>query len=1066
MIEMLTYLLTIYPKKNKPLFWLIGSIIIMGNYSYAISQFSKPLGIYEVAVDYSQKNWKQQFKTTFLVVQTDSIGEKVELYHIIIDSSKSLNFDKNKVHMEYHKRSHQEVIFLGKCTHVMTKEGIVNTADIHSAKFDYHKVTTRQFPNYQVFICPLDLYFYGMYYKNGGHNLDGKTAIIMPLSTTEIIKDKNNNIKRSVNKLPWSESFVQDFNKLSDFVFKKSELVKDIPNNYVYKTVKNQRNVQFKIDSNSIAIHNEIDSLFDQLGKGRLSFYNEDLRKRSLLMEQRTISSFKNTSFLDIQNSILQGGNIHIPSNGIAGYIGYLIDIMTNKETTDVLHIKNRLQGLENEIMLLRQNLDFRKTEKIRWLKEISNLKQKKSTCDSLIVQLNDFKLSLIQRFVGKKYLIDSNFSFKKGETYDSVFIFDPGGTVVNIYKHVDSYGIIKSVINKSLPDVPINNFSYVPIAMWNETVFEDIGKMRLKIELLNKLIERVRFNLKDNSYVNNLDNIRTVDFVQNTKDKIQAIEQDLLRSNRNIQVIKVSVDNDLSDLLKPVTSNGANKFYNEMRSSYKNGQFTGYSSVGSWSGEFIKKYRSDKRPLLLMEGFKYSLPASIIDSMFNDVIFSSFIDNTGLLNSISSDSTVRLLKKYRNHIVNDSLNSDIVSVSKYGRIINLNNEFNDLRVALNSLLKEVEVKRDSIQFHIEDIQKSRYDLIENDEYAFIKSTEEFSKQIKLNDEDYESLHTISIEKILKNAEDKGIRYTMNEIDTLYNIANNQYRAPSETIRLKELEYNRVLSDNEISLIYRKDIERVTNQNKNDRIENSALLHKFRSSLARPLNDSERSKILESSSKVVNYLLKSNCKFSESDLAFLPYLSRLITIENEKMIDTQQVVSKLYNDIISDRTIYVKKYPFNPILLKYDSIMLEEKEILVKYLQSFFLAVKDERLTSIIDYNNIETNIPSINATDIYEVRADWVNSKGNSSLWKNSSQILKNITMDYFLHVPWFDVGSRWGNISYDYITKEWILHSGVDDRYVHVQGQCDQCCTRMGFRLDGNSITISSFFVFTDCY
>jgi hypothetical protein len=1078
---------------------ILGIFLEFGSSFATNSEFCKPLGVYEVTVEYIQSGYKQNYKQTFLMVQTDSSGEHVDLYHIFIDSSRSVGFEKSKS-QNYYKRNIHEVIFLGKCQHIKTIQGIVKTDYIHSSQYlqpGNMKVTERNYPTYHKFICPLDLYFYGRSYLNGGLILGANTSF-MPLIGNDGVKDMNGNIKRSISKVSWSDTFVQDFERLSEFIFKKSEIGKHLANYEEYSKALYMRdilssNVKSNDDS-TILFKNKyktfgmkllIDSSQHKMRDSIYSLFNLLCKRKGWM------HPYQGETRRELSNLLLQGGADLYGGINIANGIGHLLSIMTSKDSSDILNVKNKLEHIETEINNSRQNLNDRKSIKNTYLYKLSKLNQQVNSIDASVFQLNEYNKFLLQ-FKNKKYLIDTNYSTEKNPEIDSVYLISPTENIVDIYQHENVLTSIKTKISNIVQDSSVNKYTYLPMANYNKTIFENLEKIKVKINFLKKYIYQTKTHFENTTLDSNQTEINKLVHIEDVLDKIKPIQNDILNSKKNSIAIILSLDSDLKEILHPFKSE-ANQFYREVEGSFIPGPifngtknyFVSYILQQSGSSKFLNKYSVEKRPLLLMEGFRYSLTRSLIDSICNDIQFSNYIFDNHLLPSLDKDSVLKLISEFRKSVINNTLNPNIIlSSPNYGILVKLNYEFSDLNIAIHSLVTELKRKRDTINKEIVDITNNNRDKLENDADQFIVSTDEYKSEINAAINKNENLFKISAEIIIENGLKNGKNYSMQDIDSIYSKVNNKNRLPSETVRLKELEYDRELSLNEIAQIYVRSIRaHMSSKEYRDRNNSDSVLY--------PENvisiiERKQNKYLGSNIKRMIY----NCSKSPllsyynqyPEMLDDEYLGRnaritdsLLNAKEATIIDTKQIINNIKKSVISNRNHYVKKYPLNPILIAYDSIMLQENEELVQYLRSFYDAVADQRLISIVDYNTIETNIPNVNSTNVYDMLTDWQSSKGNSTLWNSSSSVLKNSLLEQYLYntgVTQFVYEGRpnstpiWKHISYDIKTQEWMLYTIMDRYWGQYGSSCDMCCARLGFKYDGNKIRITSLLVFSDCY
>ena len=1100
-------------------------IYILVNICYeSRAQTCNPMGVYEVTLEYSLKNWKQNLKSLFLVMGVDEKGEQIEIYNIVIDTNKSVSFEKNKLYTESHNRVFPEIIFVGKCKHSFTPTGIVKHTDIHSQNFNYHKISQKTQLHDLYYTCPLDVFYYGNNYR-GGYNkvLPNSNNPVMPLSFSDNFKEGAYNVKRTVSKVQWSDRYLNDFNNLVDLLYDKSKL--QIHNaiekytkaawqqyyiyvdNHILKDNKDNQlaiggiNRKLFFDKATRELHSSIDSIFINLTKGRydslsIRYYDPTLNN--------IVLPYDKCSLVD---SILNGGYV-------GGTLGILVDILSAEESFDISSVKSKIDIVEQSIQRTKDEYQRKIHERDNSQSELETAKSELQELSILIKELRDIQSNLLMKYRNKTVVIDTNREIDISNIDSLYYFINSSGSMINPFNHKNISDILLGNI-KDILQFKTDNIANITFSSFldNEVAYDDLGKLKIKINYLENLLSRAE-KYKINNEVN---------LVRGDIELIKAI---ITNSTKHIKSFRVETDRELERLLLPRTSNMGRIFLNAMISSYQGGRFRLDSEENrSWSRGFIDSIPVKIRPLLISNGLRYINPSLLNDSLFVDNTFLYLI--SPLLDNITRDSTVKLFERTRFYEMNNLIDKDILSFYKYGLSANISNHFTSLNKSILRCIDTLSKFTSKFDEKISVLTKSKSQISYSTERDFVESLEEF----KLSPKSGSGINSqlISIDSLVSTIQRRGKVLSMSDLDSLYAIHNVKDKTASQYIYLKTLEYGRDLSNQEqkdiwenivsdpkngitvpdldsiftyynnrdknkiyglenpvdyfiwsnggmhsnLSFTQRRDIWRtVISRNDAEHLLRNILLDKFYRSNG-PLNVDQRQLISVAPKRLVTYLLKNNVLLDKYCINAIRLLKVSSESENRVLLQKDSInrvakYNELLKDIIINKSIYETKYPLNPVNLRNDSIQLHILTEKLTNLKVILRFLEKQRSESFFDPIIIQSNIPMVIDTNIYTVFEEYKSSRGTSSIWNTNSTNLKKHIISNYMKKKLQKVWSSWRNVSYDIHTGEWVLLSTMDlyNDWPPPGNACDQCCARMGFTLKGNKLTVTSFYVFSDCY
>jgi|GEM_PF-1344522 len=1092
-------------------------IYILVNISYkSRAQTCNLMGIYEVTLEYSLKNWKQNLKSLFLVMGADEKGDQIEIYNIVIDTNKSVSFEKNKLHTESHNRVFPEIIFVGKCRHSRTPTGIVKHTDIHSQNFNYHKISQKPQLHDLYYTCPLDVFYYGNNYR-GGYNkvLPNSNNPVMPLSFSDNFKDGAYNVKRTVSKVQWSDRYLNDFNNLIDLLYDKSKLqIHNAIEKYTkaswqpyYIYVDNHKlndhkdnqlaiggiNRKLFYDKATKELHSSIDSIFINLTKGRydslsIIYYNPTLNN--------IVLPYDKCSLVD---SILNGGYI-------GGTLGILVDILSTEESFDISNVKTKVDIVEESIERKRYEYLQKIHERDNLKAELETAKKELQELSILIKELRDIQSNLLMKYRNKTVVIDTNREINLSQIDSLYYFVNSSGSMINPFNHKNIRDILLNNIKPTLQfnTDNITNMTFSSF-LHDEVAYDDLGKLKIKFNYLENLLSRAE-KYKINKEVNRV------------REYIEVIKEIVSNSTKHIRSFRVETDRELERLLLSRTSNMGRIFLNAMISSYQGGRFRLDSEENrSWSRGFIDSIPVKKRPLLISNGLRYANPSLLNDSLFIDNTFLYLI--SPLLGNITRDSTAKLFERTRYYEMNNLLDKDILSVYKYGLSANISNHFASLSKSILHCIDTLTNYTSKYDEKISVLTKNKSWNSYSNERDFVESLDEFKKSLKSD------LHInsqlISIDSLVSTMQKRGKVFSMSELDSLYALYNLKDKTVSQYIYLKTLEYGRELSNEEQKYIWENKVSdtniAITIQDL-DLISTYYYNRKYGYGLRAfvhdvdwyyklsPLEQRDRWRTLVSTDRenilrdvlvdkirissvleggiavelvrtapkqLVTYLLKNTVVIDNYCINALKLLMVNNELKNKVQLQKDSInriakYNELLKDMIINKSIYDTKYPLNPVNLRTDSIQLQILTEKLTNLKVILRFLEKQRSENLFDPIIIKSNIPLVIDTNIYKVFEEYKSSRGTSSIWNTNSMNLKKHIIINYLKKRLQKIWSSWRNVSYDINTGEWVLLSTMDlyNEWPPPGNACDQCCARMGFTLKDNKLIVTSFYVFSDCY
>lgn len=1108
------------------------------------------VGVYEVTLEYSQKNWKHTLKTTFMVKNIDEKGEQVELYYLVSDTNRSVSFEKNKVLTDLHKRIFTEIRFVGKCKHSATNSGIVKHTDIHSSRFDFQRVSHKAQLKYDEYMCPLDIFYFGNNYKVGNTKvLPNSNNPQMPLSFNDSFKDNNYTVKRTVTKVAWSDKFITDFNNLTDLLYNKSRLQvnnsidryinSSRPSKYVFKSIIDNGNKINVIDSGIASIgginrklfydssvkiqHKYLDSIFTTITKSRydsasFEYYNTSYNNLILPIEK-----------CNIIDSILTGGYI-------SGTVGILINLLTRDKNENISSLKENINYVHNSIEEFRNKYKLKENARKDTQSDLVVNNHKKDQLTSIINELTEINSNLLMKYKGKIILIDSNIinTCINGQLY----FINSIGSLVDPIAHSNINDIIKIKLKYVYPegsiDLDKNN-----VMIKNEyTAYDDLSKLGLKLKYIERIISKV------SNFDKSLE-------THNILSQINNISSILSNSSLRFCTYRLETDRDLEKLLFPKWGNGGRKYLNSILYSYENGKFDYEKLFNSQKDDDIYNWYSNwnmsdsamirKGPLLITNGLRYINPEFLHDTMFLDKNLIQRL-NSSIFNNITEDSLYNIFNQTRSNILQNALDPEIISLHKYGVSVRIDNIITDLCTSINNFIDKLSNKMKEIEDSIKSLSNAAASTKYTTEREFIESTDEYKTLI--GSESFpKEIDLISVDSLVSIVQKRGKSFSMSDLDSLYALYNVKVKSPSNYIYLKSLEYGRELNESEEKEIWKSvlfdsnslleipDIDSLfviyeaKNHNEIYGSENpinhyiwlnggmygnlSRIQRRdiWRKVLTDSSADSKRAlvmlmldklsksdngkylmyntdynytrsesitNIMESANiNLIKYFLKQNVAFDKYCIRAAKYFRTLTDHERflkriQDSINQVKIYNELVREIIENKTRYEKKYPINPVNMRSDSLQLQLLTEKLESLKNIYNYIEAERSLNLYDPDYIESNIPSVDQTDIYYVMEEYQSSRGTSTMWNSTSNKLKEIVIDQFMKKKLYAIWSNWRNIAYNIQTGEWVLLATMDNynQLPPPGNACDYCCVRMGFTVNSNSITINSFYVFSDCY
>ena len=1118
-----------------PIIFLLFSIVCKSQ-----GDNCKPVGVYEVTLEYSQKNWKQTLKTAFMVKNIDEKGEQVELYYLVTDTNRSISFEKNKVFTDLHKRYFTEIRFVGKCKHTATTSGIVKHTDIHSSRYDYQRVSYKAQLKYDEYMCPLDLFYFGNNYKGDNAKvLPNSNNPQMPLSFTDTFKDNNYTVKRTVTKVTWSDKFITDINNLIDLLYSKASLKVNNsidryinasrPSKYVFKSIIDRGTKINVIDSGIASIgginrklfydssvriqHKHLDSIFTTITKSRydsasIQYYNTSYNNLILPIEK-----------CNIVDSILTGGYI-------SGTVGIMMNLLTRDKDENFSSLKDDINNAHNSIDNIRNKYKLKENVRKDIQSDLVASNNKKNQLTSITNELNEINSNLLMKYKGKLILIDSN--IRNTCNNQQLYFINSIGSLVDPLSHSNINDIIKIKLKyietEGSIDLDKNN-----VMIKNEyTAYDDLSKLGIKLKYIENIISKVSNydkSLETNNILSQISNIRS------------------LFSNSSLRfcTYRLETDRDLEKLLYPKWGNGGRRYLISILKSYENGVFDYEKLFNSQKGDEIYNWYSNwnmndstmirKGPLLITNGLRYVNPEDLNDSMFLDKNLIERLD-LSLFNKITRDSLFNIFNQTRSNILQNALDPEIISLHKYGVSVRIDNTITDLNTSINNLIYELSNKLKELEDSIKSLSNAAESTKYTTEREFIESTKEYKALIS-SESFPKEIDLISVDSLVSIMQKRGKSVSMSDLDSLYALYNVNMKTPSNYIYLKSLEYGRELNENEekevwtsvlidnnsllniadidslfvlyeaknnndiygfenpintyiwqnggmygnLSRIQRRDIWRKVLTD-SSAYSKRALVNLMLDKFSKTNNGKYRDYIIDRTMEnaninLIKYFLKQNVVFDKYCIRAAKYFKILTDDERllkriQDSINQVKIYNELVREIIENKTSYEKKYPINPVNMRSDSLQLELLTEKLESIKELYNYVETERSQNIYDPDYIESNIPSVDQTDIYYVLEEYQSSRGTSVMWNSTSNKLKKIVIDQFMKKKLSAIWSNWRNIAYNLQTGEWVLLATMD-KYNQLPppgNACDYCCVRMGFSVNSNRITINSFYVFSDCY
>lgn len=1019
----------------------------------------KPVGVYEVSIEYTQKNYKKTYKSIFLLVEDDNNKEKVDVYNIIVDTSKALEFKRNSLSPVFHNRIYHEVVITGKCNHYKSDNGLVKPDVVHSnvigtgfANLMSNKAYKQTIRN-NGFICPVDLYYFGDGYRSGTGLLSNQDSPIMPLTYSDVIKVRSYNVKRSISKIDWSDSYVSDLNNLKDFIERKykqrvpserkySEIIfKDTSINRLLKDLLNVRN---KLVKDNYYNKSNPNTSLNELAYLGVNGYRDEFE-------------YVNNN-CTIVNNILKGDS--------TSYLGKLLEVLTASDSTEAGEIDNLLKRVQLELQSIESSIYKKRDLTNSHLEQKNILEQKISHIDKYITNINELGEHLTKIFADKKYLLDTNFTDSQKKVFSKFYVHFPNGLNIDIRSHSNYSDVIR---NKIKQDKVIDSaYHSEKVITWQETVYDDIRKVILKLSMLLNSTDGI------DEYVDK-------SISDKLKSSIKRITQTLTVPDDSSLLVNVNIDKDLNELLNPYTYTKPQQLINPIVEFIRNGNYNNYTlPYGSSRSSSFDIYDVNKKPFLVANALRYISDPKTYDTIILHNMFQSFFFNTELFKNLTRDSLTQLLKSVRSDIQLNKLNPAVVNVNYQGRIIEVNENFSQLHTILTEIVSSLENQLNAINSQLSELSAKNDESLIIDIPTFIQSTDEF----KANYEKYSPNRFITLIPIdsLINIVQLRRSYSnstkLNIIDSIYLIYNLKHKTPRDIIKIKSIEYNRQLTYEEERAIWililnkyklnypnipYDDYKYVMN---NRRVYETKLAEKLeKNGLQYSLNpDKYRTAPLA----LIQYL---NEDFVQLDKSCLDALSSLYPVDLKKYADNKIFIDSAYNatlhDVENRLNYYKSKYPGNPFQLKEDSIsykVIKEKyDNVTKLYEQMF----PERRNSVVSINNIQSNIPLVKDSNLHMVYQDWIKSKGTSSIWQSDSYELRSkIINDFILKSEGFSY--KWSDVNYDLLSGEWILESKFDNSVPSIDNVnfANFKCMRLGFKYLNSKIDIKSFFISTECY
>jgi len=918
-------------------------------------------GVYEVKVEYSQNKWKQTYKTNFIIADNGSADQSVELYHFVYDTVKSLSFDKKSIKNEYSKNQKNEIIITGKCSHILTTDGIVKPNSIHGGSTK-QSGSGRNYAPYQS-ACPVDLYFYGKDIRVGANIIGGSNIPIMPLNASDKFKEGNFSISRVVTNVSWSNSFIDSYNKLNHLILSNtyySKIIpKSIPINYLHSQF---ANISDK-DRFGSGLYRITDSLLYLLISGRIgASYSKISRLSPFRYDFIYLNFFPTITDCQSINSI-ESSKI-LPSD-----IAAMLDLFSTNDSAKIPlidryynELKSKKQELENRIgnvqrakaqynddLLTMQNeYDSISNVKDNMTGLYETIRHLKSVCTFSI----DTNKSISAKEIVKSiYSLDKDFRQQSFESFDNL-----SKATFNSIKAM--YHLNKDVQHKSL-DFPLNKNHYISsdslIHITNEAYKEFSNKTQLfnenEIRQINEMFLKV---------LNKPNDERNTEYLFSTSIiSDSSLKNDLL----------LTIDQDIKSDLHAVIS--------DLQQDYHNDELDGhtYSKINSYH-KVRSKYTPDQQHVLF-NIFRYTLCPITNDSI---LITEKFVKTVSQRFKYPYDSVRIGLANVFEDIKQNRINNAIISPTYLGKVHIYENEIRLIDSIINGKLTLISNESSSISDKLKSLKFGNNSHKENSIDKFITTIDEFKKRFNDLDTTIDIKDINIIEDSLPNFDSIKQTYSVQD-----------WRGMSRTFDIRyEAEY------------YSQFI----------------------------------SKLLDPKSRIRNNPIK---------------ISRYL-------ISRYEFIQKATEEIKNNIEYYSTKYPFNPITSQYDSTILDKLTSTLRLIDTMYIAIMPQKRNNVIDIENIETNIPLISASDIYQVFNDWNTSRGYSALWSTKSYQLKESVINSFLKY-------QWASISYDIQTGEWILKTTMADGEKNQNGNCTMCCARMGFKIISNQVKITSFYVFSEC-
>ncbi len=950
---------------------LLFLILFLTSYNKSLSNMTCDIkGVYEVKVEYSQNKWKQTYKTNFIIADNGRADQSVDLYHFVYDTVKSLSFDKKSIKNEYSKNQKNEIIITGKCTHILTTDGIVKPNSIHGGT-SKQSGTGRNYIPYQS-ACPVDVYFYGKDIRVGSNIIGGSNIPIMPLNASDKFKEGNFSISRMVTNISWSNSFIDSYNKLNHLILSNTYystiIPKSIPINYLHpQYLTSSYSPQNRNTSNKEPLisdlYNITDSLLYLLISGRIGTrYSQISRVSPFRYDFINLDFFSSISECQSINSIES-------SNELPNKIAAMIDLFSTNDSAIIPLIDRYYNELKSKKQALEDRVGNVQRAKAKFNDDLLTMQSEYDSISNVKDNITGLYETIRHLMSVSTFSIDTNKSISANEIVKTIYTLDNDfrqqsfESFDNLSKATFNsikakYHLNKDAQHKSL-DFPLNKNHYLSsdslIHTTNEAYKEFSNKTQLfnenEIRQINEIFLKV---IKIPNDERNTEYLFSTSIISDS-----SLKNDLL----------LTIDQDIKSDLYAVIS--------DLQQDYHNDELDGhtYSTINSYH-KVRSKYTPDQQHVLF-NIFRYTLCPITNDSI---LITEKFAKTVSQRFKYPYDSVRIGLAQVFKDIKQNRINNVIISPTLLGKVYMYENEIGLIDSIISGKLTLISNELSSISDRLYAFKISNDSLKELPIDKFITTIDEFKKRFNDLDTTIDIKDINIIENSLPNFDSIKQTYSVQD-----------WRGISRTFDIRyEAEY------------YSKFI----------------------------------SKLLDPKSRIRNNSLK---------------ISRYL-------ISRYEFIQKATEEIKNNIEYYSTKYPYNPFTSQYDSTILDKLTSTLRLIDTMYMAIMPQKRNNVIDIENIETNIPLISSSDIYQVFNDWNTSRGYSALWSTKGYQLKESVIYSFLKY-------QWGSISYDIQTGEWILKTTMADGEKNQNGNCTMCCARMGFKIISDQIKITSFYVFSEC-